>query len=136
MDRRHASHVIHHAASRCRVVSVHATLAALVLAGCGEPAESPQAIAAAAISGWRAQLVQTRADRDRDIATSVTSELAAVERFAPTGPAYLAIENDALRLDEAPSAATRIAFEPAGAGWTWRPTGELTATTPDGARPI
>jgi uncharacterized protein (DUF1684 family) len=118
----------------------------VVLGGCAAIAvvascsTKPSAPAAGAViedeAAWRAQLLQARAAKDHDMKTAPTSMFAAVERFAPTETAHLAIEDDVPRLDAQRGPGTLVTFQPTDpTHWTWQPTDPgVTATTGDGKR--
>jgi uncharacterized protein (DUF1684 family) len=85
------------------------------------------------VPAWRARLVQERSDRDREYATSPTSPVAGVERFAPTGAAHIAIDGATVRMDDRAGPDTRVSFQPLDAQrWTWQAAAEVAATTADG----
>jgi len=110
-------------------------IAGVAAASCATRREpTPHALDAKDEAAWRTRLTEQRAERDRELATSVTSPLAGVVRFAPTAAAFLAIEGDAFVLADQPGAATLVAFEPVDAArWTWRPTrAEVTAASSGG----
>jgi hypothetical protein len=124
--------------TRCRAGAA-AGLAILAIAGCraGSGGEGA-AVAAKDEPAWRARLTQERAEKDHDFATAVTSPVAAIERFAPIGPAYLALDGDKLQADDQPGPASRVAFRPTdGSNWSWQVAGgEVRATAADGKRAI
>ncbi len=86
------------------------------------------------VPAWRAGVLKDRADKDRSFATSPTSPLAGIERFAPTAAAHVAIDGDAVRMTDSATAGALVSFEPLDPQrWTWHgATPELTATTEDG----
>lgn len=88
---------------------------------------------------WKAELVAERARKDTEMKTSITSPFAAIERhiLPATGPTYLALHGDALRLSAARDDETVIGFRPDAGGWSWEATrGDVTATQRDDARPV
>jgi len=117
-----------------------AGVAILAVVGCRADGESgARAVQARDELAWRTKVTQERADKDREFATSPSSPVAAIERFAPTGPAYLALDGATLRVDDRPGPATQVAFQPAdGSAWSWQAAGgELRATAAaDGSRAL
>jgi uncharacterized protein (DUF1684 family) len=111
------------------------SVAILLLASCAAKHEqSAPALAVQDEPAWRAKLTEQRAEKDRDFATSATSVLAAVDRFAPTTTASLAVDGDEVRMSEQPGPTTLITFQPVDpTHWTWQQTvPEVVATTSDG----
>jgi uncharacterized protein (DUF1684 family) len=115
---------------------IRASFVALVCCSRHEPAG--RGLEAKDEPAWRARNIQKRLDKDHEFATSATSSIAAVARFAPSSGGYLALDGEALRFDVEQSPAARIGFQPgAGGRWSWQFTGEpVKATTSDGAHAV
>lgn len=128
----------------CQVVKCLSTtrpeaicIAVLAAVGCAKHEPPGPALDAKDEPAWRTRLTERRAQNDRELATSPTSPMAGIARFAPTAPAFLAIEGDTVVLAEQPGPATLVTLLPKDAThWTWSTAGGVTATSGDGKRTL
>ena len=113
-----------------------AALASSVVAGCSTKPDlpPPAGLDAKDVPAWRARVAKDRDDKDREFASSPTSPLAGIDRFTPVAAAYVAIDGDAVRVDDRAAAGTLVSFQPVDdRRWAWQGAAAgVAATTPDG----